>query len=394
MSTVENTPRVAGAGDAEGAGLRVPWSTVLPLASVAAFGNGFWLIVVRGAVGAIERTGDPFTGWLRESALLLPLYVFAVLAALTLALRWFGPDPLRARSAAATLLLVVLASTLAGSGVQAVSAVYDYRLETAQVMMTTSHMLSCDSVCVADQQQSTLFLQMRALGLNAAVMLASNLILLGLVVAFRGGRLDVASRRRSSTCLLSFVRPSRPLATRSGARPQADDQPRVCDLDDVLVAGLLAAAAIHATVIREHLTEWPAAGVFFILLTISQMAAATLVLVRLRPAALLATVTLSVGPILLWLYSRTAGLPFGPDAGVPEPVGLTDAAASLVEAVTLVLAFLVLSPRRRPRRPRIAQHLITLALVGVIALAVVGVSGGLGLFGGDGGMNVGPAYGP
>jgi len=385
MSAVENTPRVAGAGDAEGAGLRVPWSTVLPLAAVAAFGNGFWLIVVRGAVGAIERTQGPFTAWLRESALLLPLYVFAVLAALTLALRWFGPGALRARSAAATLLLVVLASTLAGSAVQAVSAVYDYRLETAHAMMTTSHMPTCDSVCVAQEQQSVFALQMRALGLNAAVMLASNLMLLGLVVAFRGGRLDIASRRRGSTCLLSFVRPSRVPATRHGARAKAEDQPRVWrgDLVDVLVAGLLAAAAIHATVIREHLAEWPAAGVFFIVLSVAEMAAAAMVLARLRPGALLAAVTVSVGSILLWLYSRTAGLPFGPDAGVPEPVGLTDAAASLVEAVTLVLAFLVLSPRRRPRRPRTAQHLITLALVGVIAVAVVGVAGGLGLFGGE-----------
>ena len=45
-----------------------------------------------GRVGAIERTERPFADWLRESTLCLPVFVFAVLAALTLALHWFGTD--------------------------------------------------------------------------------------------------------------------------------------------------------------------------------------------------------------------------------------------------------------------------------------------------------------
>ena len=70
----------------------VPWSTVLPFAVVLAYVNGFWVTALRGAVGSTERTTAPFTSWLRDSTLLLPLFVLAVLVALTLAMHWFGPS--------------------------------------------------------------------------------------------------------------------------------------------------------------------------------------------------------------------------------------------------------------------------------------------------------------
>ena len=40
---------------------------------------------------AIERSRGALESWLRESTLLVPVFVFAVLGALTLTLRWFGP---------------------------------------------------------------------------------------------------------------------------------------------------------------------------------------------------------------------------------------------------------------------------------------------------------------
>ncbi len=79
----------------------VPWLTVLPLAVVLAFADVFWVGSLRGAVGAIERTQSPFTSWLRESALSVPLFVLAVLGALTLALHRFGPSAHRPRQVAA-----------------------------------------------------------------------------------------------------------------------------------------------------------------------------------------------------------------------------------------------------------------------------------------------------
>ena len=92
----------------------VPWATVLPVAVVMAYANGFWLTSLRGAVGAIERTQGPFASWLRESTLALPAYVFVVLGALTVALRLFGSTPRRLRLAL-TALMVVAAGTVAGT---------------------------------------------------------------------------------------------------------------------------------------------------------------------------------------------------------------------------------------------------------------------------------------
>ena len=74
-----------------GGRLAVPWSTVLPSAILMAYADGFWMMTLRGAIGAIERTQEPFTGWWRESTLVLPLYVLAVLGALLLAMRCSAP---------------------------------------------------------------------------------------------------------------------------------------------------------------------------------------------------------------------------------------------------------------------------------------------------------------
>jgi hypothetical protein len=368
MSTMVRGPRVAGSahtGDAGGAHLRVPWSTVLPLAVVAAFGNGFWLVSIREAVGAIERTQGPFTVWLEEFALLLPLYVFAVLAALTLALRWFGPGPHRARTVVLTLLLVVIATTLAAIAVQATSAVYDYRLQSTHLATMVSHG-TCDALCVADRQQSALLLQTKALGLNGCAMLMSNLVLLGLVVAFRGGRLKLATPR-----------PNRERRSRLGTARVA----RFDDLELFLLVALLGSAAIHATVVRERLAQWPAAGIALLLLTIAEVDAALLFLLRLRSVHYLGAAVVSAGPLLVWLSSHSAGLPFGPGAGIVQQVGLTDAAAALLEAATLAVAVAAL----RSRRPRVsgqAQHPAWLAVAGVVAVSVVGVAVGLGALGG------------
>jgi len=102
---------------------------------------------------------------------------------------------------------------------------------------------------------------------------------------------------------------------------------RVHDLRLLLAAGLFGSAAIHAAVVPEHLTEWAAAGVFFIVLTAAELAGAALLLTRLQPNVLFGAAVVSIGPLALWLYSRTAGMPFGPGAGVAEQVGLADCAA-------------------------------------------------------------------
>ena len=70
--------------------LPVSWATVVVCAVVIAYVDGYWTTSLRGAVGAIEGSQRPFTRWLRDSTLMLPLFLLGVLAALALTRRWVG----------------------------------------------------------------------------------------------------------------------------------------------------------------------------------------------------------------------------------------------------------------------------------------------------------------
>jgi hypothetical protein len=178
----------------------VPWLTVLPLAVMLAFADGFWMISMRGAAGSIERTQAPFGSWLRDSTLSLPIFVLAVIGALALAARWFGPVLRKPKTVVAGALLVVAAGTLVGIGVLAASSAYDYHLQIGQVqlmdsMRSAGSMASMAMGSPESQQQATLGLQVKAVGLGSGLLLATNLVLVGWLVALRGGRLAVSTTR-------------------------------------------------------------------------------------------------------------------------------------------------------------------------------------------------------
>jgi hypothetical protein len=347
---------------------------VLPLAALAAFGSTFWIVAIRGAVGAVERTAPAaFPTWLRESTLMLPLYVFAVLAALTLALRWFGGNHNRprmrgTRATVATFLLVVAATTLVATAVLVANAVYDYQLQATHLAAMNATHEPCNLVCVASQKHDAFILQARAIGFGAILILASNLVLLGLLVAFRGGRLNLTS-----------------------TRPATPKPARFTNTDKFLLAGLLGTALVHATTVPDQLSTWPAAGIALLLLVIAQTDTALLYLLRLRTAQYALTAAVTAIPLLVWLYTHTAGLPLGPHAGNPQPLGLTDTALALLEATTLTVALTALHTHRHPKTTQATQathatsttgtpqHAARLALAGIIATAAIGLAGGLGL---------------
>jgi glucan phosphoethanolaminetransferase (alkaline phosphatase superfamily) len=184
----------------------VPWWTVLPLAVVLAYADGFWVISMRGAAGSIERTQEPFVTWLRESTLVLPIFVLAVLGALALAARWFGPVLRKPKNVVATSLMVVVAGTLVGIALLAASSAYDYHLQSDRLQRSPMNHTSAPGSFVAQQdahesvlalqEQASLDLQVRAVGLGSGILLVTNLVLVGWVVALRGGRLDVSKARQ------------------------------------------------------------------------------------------------------------------------------------------------------------------------------------------------------
>ena len=218
----------------------VPWLTVIPLAVVLAYADGFWVVSLRGAVGAIERTQTPFESWLRESTLLVPAFVFAVLAALTLTLRWFAPALSRTKTRLVAGLMIVAAGTLTGVVELAASAAYDYHLQ-AQQLSERHAMASCAEACRAQQLHDTLALDVRAVFYGIGILLVSNLVLVAWVVALRGGRLDLTATHPRMTRALSHVG-------------------QVDDLRLLLAAGLVGSAVVHAAVVPAHLTAWSAAG--------------------------------------------------------------------------------------------------------------------------------------
>lgn len=341
-------PSTAERPDARRGRWAVPWSTVVPLAVGMAYADGFWMMSLRGAVGAIERTGAPFANWLQESTLVLPVFVFAVLGAVTLALRWFGPA-LDASRTFQTALLIVGAGTVAGTAAIAASAAYDYSLQSRQLQLTgqMSHTCALEN-CTALKQQASLALGIEAVGYASGILVVTNLVLVGWILAVRGGRLDITRTRR---------RPARPVG----------------GLRQLLAAGLLGSAMIHAAVVPAHGAEWAAAGVFFSVLAAGELAIAVLLLVRAQPAALLAAAVFSSVPLAVWLYSRTLGIPFGPEAGVPEQIGLADCAACALELATLLTAVVLLRGKGRLGwRPAMSAHVSWLSLTAVIAVTALG----------------------
>jgi hypothetical protein len=335
--------------------LAVPWTTVLTLALLLDLADGFFMTALRNAVGAIERTQEPFTSYWRTSLLLLPAFALGVLAALTVAMRLFGPGLRGRRPLLATVALVATAATLVGAAATTASSAADYRLQSNQLGMMKSMRGTCDATCLAAQQHATAMAHVRAIAIVGALMLVANLLVVGWFVALRGGGLR-----------LSTVRP-----------PVAADRvsSRASDVRLLLVAGLVASAAIHAAVVREHLSEWPAAGLFFVLLTLAELAVAGLLFTGRRHLGLVAAAVVSVGPLAVWLVSRTAGLPIGPGAGTPEAIGLPDLVACSLEVLTLVAALALLRPFNWFRQPGTLGHYRALALVTVVAVTAIGLAG-------------------
>jgi hypothetical protein len=337
----------------------VPWWTVLPMAAAMAYGDGFWMMTVRGAVGAIERTQTPSASWWRESTVVLPLYVLAVLGALTLALRRRRIGQPGRSKVLGTSSVVVAAGTLVGTALIAASTAYDYHLESAQMSMMNSMHGLCIGSCLTQAQHATLVAQVTAVLYGGGLVLVTNLVLVGWLVALAGGRLEPGRQRSRAGGLI-------------GNAGMVDTRRLL------LVTGLAGSAAIHAAVVPDHLTEWTGAGVFFIVLTAAEVVIAVALLRTTgRRGVLLAAVAVSIGPVLLWSWSRTSGLPFGPGAGIPEPIGLPDCAAVALELGTLVAALALRGSARRlhHRRPPVSAHVRGLTVAAVIAVSVLGLAG-------------------
>lgn len=149
------------------------------------------------------------------------------------------------------------------------------------------------------------------------------------------------------------------------------------------------AGAIHVAVAPAHVREWWVFGAFFVVVGCFQLGFAAQMLRRATWSAVLAGVLVNLSVVLVWVASRTTGLPVGPASGGDslvgahshtqsvanahgiEAVGPADLAASAAE-LTVVCLLVTLLPSRLRRAA------VNLVLVTAASLWVLRLSGALG----------------
>ncbi len=102
------------------------------------------------------------------------------------------------------------------------------------------------------------------------------------------------------------------------------------------------AAVVHAAVMPDHFKESVIYGLFFLCASVGQLAFGVLILARPSRRLVGAGILGSGLVVVLWLVSRTLGVPIGPNNGAAESFGLLDALASSYEAATVVFGILAL----------------------------------------------------
>jgi hypothetical protein len=167
----------------------------------------------------------------------------------------------------------------------------------------------------------------------------------------------------------------------------ADERPRTTSrsstrvLTNAMALASVGAGVIHLAVAPAHLREWVPFGVFFVVLGGAQLAWAALVWTRPRRSLLVAGAIANAGVVALWLLSRSAGIPIGPEHWSPEAIGFADVVCSAYEVLIVVATWTLLREGDRELRratsvlARLAPILVGAPLTVAAVLSAAGVLG-------------------
>jgi hypothetical protein len=136
----------------------------------------------------------------------------------------------------------------------------------------------------------------------------------------------------------------------------------------------LAPAGIHFAVIPDHVGEYLPYGLAFAALAWFQAAWALAYFRWPSAPAGRVGVAVNAGVVLVWTWSRTVGLPFGPEPGVPEALGFPDICATAFEvALVALLAVALVDPAlaRVPTTFAVAAALVGSAIVAIVVLTTL-----------------------
>jgi len=139
------------------------------------------------------------------------------------------------------------------------------------------------------------------------------------------------------------------MATTAPVQPESPADAVAASPLVVPVALVVSAGVIHGLAVGNHIADSWLRGAFFALAAVAQLSAG--VWMHRRPddrRPLAAAAVVSVAIALVWLFSRTTGLPFGVDGGKVEGVGVADSIATFEE---VALAWLAVAILRRPPGP-------------------------------------------
>jgi hypothetical protein len=172
--------------------------------------------------------------------------------------------------------------------------------------------------------------------------------------------------------------------SRSGSESQSGMEERWIDTTELprarsyplqlLTALYWMAAAIHVVASAGHFGEWWLFGLFFAGLATWQAVWGVLLYREPSEAALITGAGVNVGVALLWLGTRTVGLPIGPDRWTPESIGALDIAATVDELSIAALGLALASAAWRRRIGAKPVEWVVLALL--IASGVALMAGG------------------
>lgn len=191
-------------------------------------------------------------------------------------------------------------------------------------------------------------------GLHAGVIIVGVVVVLVLISPWsdrrRHGRIDDLRAAAQAGTLVQRAE-ARALAQLTGTRtgrPADHLGPTTTAYQPALVIAALASlsgAAIHAAVGPEHFREGWRFGVFFVVLALVQSVQAALLVVRPTHPLVRAVVAVNLGTVVLWVLTRTVGLPFG--LAEVESVGVLDVCSSAAEVVAVgcAISWLVRSAR-------------------------------------------------
>ena len=183
---------------------------------------------------------------------------------------------------------------------------------------------------------------------------------------------------------LSVTLPPGPWPQNGGAKLESVQQlgssrvnGRVATVYSALAVLSLAAAGIHFAAMGEHFQEYVVFGMFFSLVAWFQALWALGVVVAPTRWTLAVGLVANAAIACLWLVSRTAGVPIGPEPGIAEPAGLLDVLSTVLELLIVVVcaALLFRGQYSLPSGGKRSRALFVGALaLGLIVLSTIGIA--------------------